>query len=161
LGWRERKIWKIVDITATTMQIEVEMWELISCTQDVIICNTLFENAPNHAVAIGEMRISGDCLTIKVGTSGCTGSGWVVKLIDSDVVYYSDDTGFPPQPPTRTLRFSLEHIGICAAAFQNEFSFYIRDLQVSGHNKVWLDVSGLWTNFPSGLTHEGRILYEY
>ena len=112
------------------------------CDKDVIIDSAEYENAPNHPIHIIDMKIVDNCLKIKFGASGCTGDNWVVELIDSEII-------LDAIPCQRTLRLSLEHIGICAAYFENEMSFNIEDLQIYGNNSVQLNVSGNW------------ILYEY
>jgi len=124
-----------------------------SCDQKVIICNTLFENTSNQLpVNIMEMEIVGDCLKIKISASGCDGSTWVVKLIDSDKVYFSTAQIFPPHPPVRDVRLSLYTEEFCRALITKEISFNIKDLRVKGHNKVRLSLSDI---------PEDVILYEY
>jgi hypothetical protein len=113
-----------------------------NCNQNVIISADEYENAPNHLVHILDMKIEGDCLKIKFGTSGCSGNNWIVKLIDSEVIAKS-------LPLQRILRLSLNDIGLCAAAFSREVSFNIKGLQVQGYSSVLLNISG------------ERILYEY
>jgi hypothetical protein len=112
------------------------------CNQDVVISQTEYENAPNHPLSIIDMKIVDNCLKIKFGASGCTGNNWTVKLIDLGTVAESISC-------QRTLRLSLEHIGDCAAYFENEMSFNIEDLQIQGDHRVQLNISGK------------SILYEY
>jgi len=109
--------------------------EISNCDKDVIISQTEYENAPNHPVSIVDMKIEGNCLKIKFGASGCSGDNWTVKLIDSGVVAES-------LPCQRTLRLSLNDIGICAAYFTKEMSFNIENLQIQGNNSVLLNISG-------------------
>jgi len=121
-----------------------------NCDQDVIVCPIEFENAPNHPLGFGDVRIEGNCLKMKIGASGCTGNNWVLKLIavESDAVVY---------PPEWILRVSLDHIGVCAAYFENERSFNIEDLQLPNTNKVRLNILSAHPNLPGGHS----ILYEY
>ena len=112
------------------------------CDQNVIISQTEYNNAPNHHVIILDMNIEGNCLKIKFGTSGCSSDNWTVKLIDMGIVAES-------MPCQRTLRLSLNHIGICAAYFEKEMSFNIESLQIKGNRSVQLNIGGK------------SILYEY
>ena len=113
-----------------------------SCDQNVIISADEYKNAPNHPVSIIDMKIEGNCLKIKFGTSGCSGNNWNVKLIDSGIIAES-------LPVQRTLKLSLNNREMCAAYFTKEMSFNIKDLQVRGNNSVQLNISGK------------SILYEY
>jgi hypothetical protein len=106
-----------------------------SCDQNVIISETEYQNAPNDPFSITEMTITGDCLNIKFGASGCDGNTWIVKLIDLGVVAES-------YPCQRTLRLSLDNKEICTAVPTKEISFNIKDLQIYGDDKVILHISG-------------------
>lgn len=112
------------------------------CDQDVIISETEYKNAPNDPVTIAKIKIEGDCLKITFGASGCDGSTWIVKLIDSGMIAES-------YPCQRTLRLSLDNKEACLAVLGKEISFNIKDLQIDGNEKVILHVSGK------------EILYEY
>ncbi len=113
-----------------------------ACSQNVIVSQTEYQNAPNDLFSIIEMTITGDCLNIKFGASGCDGNNWIVKLIDSGTIAES-------YPCQRTLRLSLDNTEMCTAVPTKEISFNIKDLQVTGNNNVILHVSG------------EEILYEY
>lgn len=112
------------------------------CDQNVIISETEYKNAPDDPFSITVMSITGDCLNIKFGASGCDGNTWIVKLIDLGVVAES-------YPCQRTLRLSLDNKEICTAVPTKEISFNIKDLQICGDDKVILHISG------------EDILYEY
>jgi len=112
------------------------------CDQNVIVSESEYQNAPNDPVTITEMKIEGDCLKIKFAASGCDGSTWTVKLIDSGIIAESN-------PSKRTLRLSLDNKEACMAVPVKEISFSIKDLQINGSKKVTLNVSG------------EEILYEY
>ena len=125
-----------------TVHILVEKYNESNCDKDVIISQTEYENAPNHPLSIIDMKIVDNCLKIKFSASGCTGNNWVVKLIDAGMIAES-------LPCQRTLRLSLEHIGVCAAYFENEMSFNIEGLQIQRDHSVILHIA------------EKTILYEY
>jgi hypothetical protein len=114
----------------------------LTCSQDVIISKTQYETALDDQYSIIDLKINGDCLTIKFSASGCNGNSWTTQLIDAGGVAYS----FPPQ---RSLKLSLDNKELCEAIVTKEISFNIKDLQVQGTNKVLLKISGQ------------SILYEY
>lgn len=117
--------------------------EQVNCDQQTIISESEYKTASQDYVAIGGMEINGNCLKISFSASGCDGSSWIVKLIDSGVTLYSS-------PPQRNLILSLENKEVCVAVIGKEISFDIECLQVSG-GKVKLNI-----------TNSGEeILYEY
>jgi len=103
------------------------------CDQKVIINKGQYKNGPSDQLTIQSAEITGDCLTIRFGASGCDGKTWEVKLIDSGEVLYSD-------PPQRNIRLSLRNKEMCEAYLTREISFDISDLQVNG-NKLLLNLS--------------------
>lgn len=107
------------------------------CDQKVIINKGQYKNGPSDLLTIQEAEISGDCLTIRFGASGCDGKSWEVRLIDSGEVLYSD-------PPQRNIRLSLRNKEMCEAYLTREISFDISDLQVNG-NKLLLNLSNSGT----------------
>lgn len=113
------------------------------CDQSVIISSDKYTDAPNDALTIVSTELNGDCLKINFASGGCSGNSWVVKLIDSGVVLYSN-------PPQRNLRLSLKNQELCDAYIGKEITFDVKDLQVNG-NKVLLNI-----------TNSGdQVLYEY
>jgi len=76
--------------------------------KEVIISDTLYKNAPNDHVEIIDMKIEGNCLKIKFSASGCDGSSWNVKLIDSGLVKIVAIPIVGPPIYGRTLKLSLE-----------------------------------------------------
>ena len=113
-----------------------------NCKQDVLISKTEYESAPADKFSIISLKISVDCLTIKFSASGCNGNSWTTKLIDWGGVAQSN-------PPQRTLRLSLDNKELGESVVVKEISLNIKDLQVEGADKVWLNISGK------------SILYEY
>ena len=119
------------------------------CDTEVTISVSEYETAPEDYFVIEEMKIEGNCLKIKFSASGCDGSTWVVKLIDSGTVYESTAAVYPPPPAQRRLRLSLDNKEDCRAIITKEMSFNIEDLQIQRANRVFLHISG------------NQILYEY
>lgn len=116
---------------------------LDTCDKNVIISGTEYKNAPDDPLTIQNVEIVGDCLKIKFSASGCSGDNWVVKLIDSEKIYYS----FPPQ---RKLRLSLKNEELCKAIIGKEYTFSLRELQLPD-NQLYLNIEDF----------DGLILYEY
>jgi len=113
------------------------------CDQSVVISSDEFQNARYDLLTINNITISGDCLTINFGSSGCDGSTWIMKLIDSEAIAES-------YPPQRSLRLSFINEELCDAYFTKTLSFDIKPLRVSG-NKVILHIDG----------YNESIIYEY
>jgi len=119
----------------------------INCDLDTsiaIISAPLFQNAPSDELTINSVSINNDAMTINFSASGCDGSSWQVKLIDSGNVFESD-------PPQRNLRLSLKNEEVCLALITQELTFDISNLQVMDANGVVLNVTN----------SDDSILYEY
>ncbi len=132
----------IIGLTFTYCDKETDNSSIV-CDKSVIVDGDQYNTEPNDQLTIISAEIDNNCLKINFASSGCSGSSWEVKLIDSGVILYSD-------PPQRNLRLSLKNQELCDAYFGEEITFDIRDLRVSG-NKVLLY-----------LTNSGdQVLYEY
>lgn len=103
------------------------------CDQQVIISNKLYKSAPSDHLTISNAELIDGCLKIQFASSGCDGSSWEVKLIDSGYLLYSD-------PPQRNLRLSLDNNELCDAYIGKEITFDVKKLQVSG-NEVLLNIT--------------------
>lgn len=113
------------------------------CDHSVIISKDMYNAAPNDHLTIISAELTNDCLKINFASGGCDRSTWEVKLIDAEVILYSN-------PPQRNLRLSLKNQELCDAYIGKELTFEVSNLQVSG-NKVLLNI-----------TNSGdQILYEY
>ena len=113
-----------------------------NCDKDVIISCEEYKTAPDDFVVVNSLKIEDDCLKVNFSASACSGSTWIVKLIDSGIVAES-------YPCQRSLRLSLENKEMCEAWITKEFLFNIKELQIAGNDKVFLNISGK------------QILYEY
>ncbi|MEN8138446.1 MAG: hypothetical protein ABFR62_08430 [Bacteroidota bacterium] len=115
----------------------------LNCDKEVIISEELYSTAPDDQLTIINLKIIDDCLKITFESSGCDGSSWEVKLIDSEEIMES-------YPIQRRLRLSLKNEEVCDAVIIKEMTFDISKLQVSG-DKLLLNI-----------TNSGeQILYEY
>lgn len=132
----------IIGLTLTYCDKETDNSSTV-CDKSVIVDEDQYNNEPNDQLTIISAELDNDCLKINFASSGCSGSSWEVKLIDSGVILYSD-------PPQRNLRLSLKNQELCDAYIGKEITFDISDLRVNG-DKVLLN-----------LTNSGdQILYEY
>lgn len=119
-------------LTQTSCSREAEPKLPEGCYLKVTINNGQFKNGPSDALTIQDAKITGDCLNIRFGASGCDGKSWEVKLYDSGEVLYSD-------PPQRNIRLSLRNKEMCEAYLTREISFDVSALQVNG-NKLLLNL---------------------
>jgi hypothetical protein len=113
------------------------------CDDFVLVDSKAYAEHPDDHLTIQSAAITGDCLNITFAASGCSGKTWVVKLIDSGTVFYSD-------PPQRNLRLSLKNSEMCEAYIGKTVSVDIKELK-SGGDKVLLNLTN------SGM----QVLYEY
>src|SRR5690606_3244488 len=107
----------------------------VSCDDRVVISKQLYENAPDGALIITELRVEGDGLSVNFQASGCSGDTWITKLIDSETLIETN-------PAIRTLRLSLDNKELCEAFISKQISFNIKELRIKGSNTVILDISG-------------------
>lgn len=133
----------LISLVFLSLGCEEDDKEQANCDQYTVISESEYITASQDNVAITGMEIDGNCLKISFSASGCDGSSWIVKLIDSGDTFYTD-------PPQRDLILSLENKEECLAVIGKEISFDIESLQVSD-GRVILNI-----------TNTGdEILYEY
>lgn len=114
-----------------------------ACSQQVIIDAAEYQNAPDDALDIVNVRLEGDCLVIRFESGGCDGNSWGIKLIDSEAIMES-------YPPQRNLRLSLNNPELCIAVVAKEVAFNVSNLRLD-YDKIKLNI-----------TNSGdQILYEY
>lgn len=106
------------------------------CDITTIIDQDLYENLNSANFTFIGAEIINDCLYIEIGASGCDGSTWGFKLVDSGAVAES-------LPEQRYLRFQLTNEELCAAYFERTITFDIKPLQVIGSNEIILHIEGL------------------
>lgn len=106
---------------------------ITSCGTKVIVDAGTFDTAPSDHIVINNVEINGDCLTINYSASGCSGSSWELKLVDSEMLTKSI-------PAQRSLRLSLKDNEACEAFITKEISFDITDLQLQGSSEVVLKI---------------------
>ena len=93
--------------------------------QDVITANYMITN----------VVLNGDCLSVTISSSGCSGETWDVELISSNSILES----FPVQ---RLVKIELDNPEVCLAIVQKTVSFDLTPFQVDGQNQVILNIDG-------------------
>ncbi len=112
------------------------------CDSSTIIDNELYQNAESGFFNLGDVELIGDCLSINISASGCSGDTWVMELVDSGGVLES-------LPVQRNLKFILTNNEACLAVFGKEQSFDLTNLKVEGEDEVILNVEG----FPEPISY--------
>ncbi|TBN02732.1 hypothetical protein EYD45_11445 [Hyunsoonleella flava] len=113
------------------------------CDDTVIIDEGLYNNLISDSFLLSKVEIIDDCLNIELGASGCDGSTWEFRLVDSGAVAES-------LPEQRYLKFQFVNKEDCLAAFERNVSFNLKPLQIdNGVNKVILNIEG----WESSLTY--------
>lgn len=130
------------------------------CQLATIISAEDFESATSDDLAISNLEITNDCLTItfytSAGTNECSFESWEYKIIDSDDIDFQITTDEPLA--YRILKFSLNKNEDCegfGTFITEEASFDISNLRVEGENSVKL-IIGFGISFFdfNSITHE-------
>ncbi|XCF07237.1 hypothetical protein ABI125_05115 [Tamlana crocina] len=109
------------------------------CDQNTVVDSDTYKNLETDRFTIISAEITGDCLNLEIGASGCDGSTWRFSLVDSGAVAES----FPEQ---RYLKLQLLNEELCDAYFTKTISFDLTPLRVSGSNEIILHIEGLETS---------------
>lgn len=119
-----------------------------SCPQEVIVGQDTYDFYPVNSIAINNITIEGDCLTVSYGASGCSAAGIESYLLDSGAVMES-------YPEQRTLRLTLNRPSgtiTCMAYHLKQDSFSIASLRTStGKGEVILHIED----------YEESVVYSY
>lgn len=115
----------------------------VKCDRETIKSNEQYENAPSDQLTINSLAINDDCLKINFSSSGCEGDTWELKLVASEIIFFTVPAG-------RILRLSLKNEELCQTIITKELTFDISNLQVDG-DEVILHI----TNYDE------VIMYEY
>lgn len=97
------------------------------CGDSVVVNETLFQQDSESNFTILDAYISGDCLTVKIGASGCDPVNWQIVLV-------TDGLETTSIPPSRLLRLKLTTNEACEAYFTPEYSF---DLGVENQTVIY------------------------
>lgn len=114
-----------------------------NCEQTVIIDQGLYQaTAINYGIA--SAVINNDCLEIKFGASGCSGSSWVVDLVDANIALDSN-------PMQRLLRLKLINKEVCMAEPSKTVTFDLTPLRIQSAHSLRLILDG----------YSGILIYNY
>jgi len=113
------------------------------CNQMTTVDNEKYKSTQSVGFSIENVRIIGDCLEVKIASTGCSGDTWKVDLVDAGRV---SETAIEQ----RDLKMLLHNEELCEALFQKTFTFDLRPIRTT--KKVVLLNLELW---------EDQIRYEY
>lgn len=82
-----------------------------------------------------EVLIKGDELYVTITASGCDGSRWDTRLIDSGKLAYSN-------PPQRYAKIEFVNNEICLAVISRTFVFDLKPLRAKETRKVCINLEG-------------------
>lgn len=105
------------------------------CGKAVVVNAPDFSTVSTDHFVIADALISGDCLTLKVGSSGCSGNTWQADILHA----VSDAAVYPKQHALKVVFTNRE---LCAAAFGKSFEFDLYPLRQKGTNKISLSIYG-------------------
>jgi hypothetical protein len=106
----------------------------LSADKSIIIGNDAFINYPNSPLIISDVSISGDYLQIGFYSSGCDSKSWIIELVGSADILYSD-------PPQRQIRLSLNNNQLCQALFAKTMTFNLKTSRISS-GEIILNLAG-------------------
>lgn len=120
----------------TNTQCEDDVAVSQDCDFKTIVSNSLYDSASSQGVTFINAKIEDDCLSLKIGASGCDGSTWGFSLVDSGAVAES----FPEQ---RYLKLDFNNEELCLAFFERTITFDLKPVRVQGSSKVILHIEGI------------------
>ena len=103
--------------------------------QAQVVSDTNFQDIITANYMITKVVLNGDCLSVTISSSGCSGETWDVELISSNSILES----FPVQ---RLVKIELDNPEVCLAIVQKTVSFDLAPFQVDGQNQVILNIDG-------------------
>ncbi|MEQ8627567.1 hypothetical protein [Ekhidna sp.] len=99
----------------------------------VIIKESIYAQTETDNYTITEASIEGDILNVTIQSSGCDGSLWEAKLVDSGAIAES-------YPVQRFAKVSLTNTEMCDAIVTRSFTFDITPLRVE--DQLYLNLEG-------------------
>jgi hypothetical protein len=109
-----------------------------------VIDETIFNDITTLNYTISDVNLTGDCLAITIGSSGCNAEQWQMNL-------YSTDSFYTVYPYQRSVKLKLINNQSCLAVFQKTKSFDLTPFQIKGQFQVPLNIEG-WST---------TIIYKY
>lgn len=109
------------------------------CDSQAVIDTSLFDQIPTDNYSITSIVLNGDCLEVKLSSSGCDPNNWTMNL--------------KAVPSVTAISPHLVHVKVelinneeCLALFAKTRSFDLTPLQIQGQTSIQLQIEG-W-NIP-------------
>jgi hypothetical protein len=109
-----------------------------------IVAETIFNDVSISNYSIVDVNLTGDCLEIKISTSGCSANELQMNL-------YSTDSFYTVYPYQRGVKLKLFNNQLCLAIIEKTKSFDLKPFQIKRQKQVPLNIEG-WNK---------TILYKY
>ncbi len=121
-------------LSAITVSCITKMEEVPdSDKKTVVLDNILYTKAITNNYTIKSAAVVGDSLAVEVTSSGCSGSSWVFKAFDSEVVAES-------YPIQRYVRITLDNKELCLAVITKRVSFDLKTIRTSGYKNIAINL---------------------
>lgn len=101
--------------------------------RSVVLNNVLYTNTLTNNYTIKSAAVVGDSLVVEITSSGCSGSSWVFKAFDSEVIAES-------YPIQRYVRISLENKELCLAVITKKVSFDLKPIRTTGYQNIVINL---------------------
>ncbi|MFA5848981.1 MAG: hypothetical protein WC833_03785 [Bacteroidales bacterium] len=99
----------------------------------VVLDNILYTKTITNNYTIKSAAVVGDSLVVEVTSSGCSGSSWVLKAIDSEVIAES-------YPIQRFMKISLDNKELCLAVITKRVSFDLKPIRTTGNKNIVINL---------------------
>lgn len=100
-----------------------------NCNSEVLVSASEYASSESDDFTINSIEINGDCVEVNYSASGCDGSTWKTRFIDSEQILES----FPIQ---RNLVFELTDNEECEAFITKTVSFDVSELKVEDEEVI-------------------------
>ncbi len=121
-------------LSAITVSCITKMEEVPdSDNKTVVLDNILYTKAITNNYTIKSAAVVGDSLVVEVTSSGCSGSSWVFKAFDSEVIAES-------YPIQRYMRISLDNKELCLAVITKRVSFNLKPVRTTGYKIISINL---------------------
>ncbi|WP_432671834.1 hypothetical protein [Flavobacterium sp. SM2513] len=107
---------------------------IVSCGQNAfVLAEEQYDAVETDYYISTNVTLSGNCLSVTIGASGCDPNNWTLNL-------FSTDAFFDVFPLQRTAKIQLVMNELCAAAFVKTVVFDLTPYQISGPNSVSINL---------------------
>jgi hypothetical protein len=100
-----------------------------------VVAETIFNDVSISNYSIVDVNLTGDCLEIKISTSGCSANELQMNL-------YSTDSFYTVYPYQRGVKLKLFNNQLCLAIIEKTKSFDLTPFQLKGQNQIPLNIAG-------------------